>query len=152
MINAPLLAVVLGVLLTRLEFVQFLPDSGLKAIHSVGACAIPVALLMIGAIFRDLIRPGLFIRGKRALIMGVTLRMAVLPMAMLAAMMVIPASLELKQVMIVQAAMPCAVFPVILARHYGGDAPTAIRLSVVTSLMSIITTPLWITLGMKWLG
>ena len=152
MINGPLLAVIVGVLFTRIHWVQYIPDPGLMAIRSVGACAIPVALLMIGAIFRDLISPGLFAEGKRAMIMGVMLRMAILPLAMLATMLVLPVSLELKQVMVVQAAMPCALFPVILARYYGGDAPTAVRLAVVTLLISIVTTPLWIAVGLKWLG
>jgi malate permease and related proteins len=56
------------------------------------------------------------------------------------------ASGELRRVLYIQAAMPSAVFPIILARHYGGDPATAVRVVVATSVLGLITIPLWLAL------
>jgi predicted permease len=73
-----------------------------------------------------------------------------MPLLMLAVARYIPASPEMKQVLIVQAAMPAAVFPIVLARRYGGDPITAIRIVIGTSLVGFITIPLWLRLGMRF--
>jgi predicted permease len=56
---------------------------------------------------------------------------------------------ELKRVILLQAAMPAAVFPIVMAKHYGGDARTALRVVIATSLVGFATIPLWIRLGQK---
>jgi hypothetical protein len=76
----------------------------------------------------------------------------VLPAVLLAIAHFVPASRELKQVLVVQAAMPAAVFPIMLARHYGGDAATAIRIVIVTSLLGFLTIPFWLRIGMQAVG
>jgi predicted permease len=54
--------------------------------------------------------------------------------------------------MLLQAAMPSAVFPILLARHYGGDPPTAMRVVIGTSVAGLLTIPLWVRFGMRFLG
>jgi predicted Na+-dependent transporter len=44
------------------------------------------------------------------------------------------------------------VFPIVLSRMYGGDPATAVRIVVGTSALSILTTPFWLQVGMRWLG
>jgi len=48
--------------------------------------------------------------------------------------------------------MPAAVFPIIMARHYGGDPPTALRVVISTSVAGLVTIPLWIKFGMKFVN
>ncbi len=64
----------------------------------------------------------------------------------------LPASVELKRVMVLEAAMPAAVFPIVMARHYQGDPATAMRVVLGTSVVSLATIPLWIKFGMKFVG
>jgi hypothetical protein len=52
----------------------------------------------------------------------------------------------------VQAAMPSAMFPVILAKHYGGDPATALRIVLITSALGLITIPLWLKFGLVVIG
>jgi predicted permease len=47
--------------------------------------------------------------------------------------------------------MPAATLPIVLARHYGGEPATALRIVLGTSAVSFITTPVWIHFGLKWL-
>ncbi len=64
----------------------------------------------------------------------------------------LPASVELKQVLVLQAAMPSAVFPIVMSSHYGGDPPTALRVVLGTALLGLLTIPLWIKFGMHFAG
>ena len=75
------------------------------------------------------------------------LRLGVLPLLMLAAARWLPCPVELRRVMLIQAAMPCAVIPVILAKHYGGDPAMALRIILCTSAAGLLTIPWWIQLG-----
>jgi malate permease and related proteins len=56
--------------------------------------------------------------------------------------------MELKQVLVVEAGMPSAVLPIVLARHYGGAPGTALRIALSTSLLALVTLPLWISFGL----
>jgi predicted permease len=60
--------------------------------------------------------------------------------------------LELKRVIVLEAAMPAAVFPIVMARHYAGDPATAMRVVIGTTVVGLVTIPLWIRFGMQWLG
>ena len=83
---------------------------------------------------------------------ALALRMAVLPLGLLLLAKLLPASDELKRVMVVEAAMPAAVVPIVMARHYGGDPALALRIVLVSTAASFITTPLWTRLGLKLVG
>ena len=52
--------------------------------------------------------------------------------------------------LIVLAAMPAAVFPIVLARHYGGHPPTAIQVVVATGAVSLLSIPAVVAWGARW--
>ena len=54
--------------------------------------------------------------------------------------------------MVVQAAMPAAVMPVVLAKHHAGDTGVAVWIAVGTNVLALATIPLWIRLGMLIVG
>lgn len=60
-------------------------------------------------------------------------------------------SLELKQVLVVQAAMPAAMVPILLAKIYGGRPVVAVQIVIATTIVSILTLPYIITYGMRFL-
>jgi len=70
----------------------------------------------------------------------------------LAAAKWLPLSVELKRVLVVQAAMPAGVMPIIIARHYGGQPLTAVQIVLGTTILALITIPLWLRLGLAWVG
>jgi predicted permease len=55
-----------------------------------------------------------------------------------------------QSVLVVQAAMPVAIFPIVVTRAHHGDMPTALQVVLGTSAMGLIAIPLWIGLGMHW--
>jgi predicted permease len=56
------------------------------------------------------------------------------------------------QVMMLQAAMPAAIFPVVLIRLYAKDVSTALSVVLSTSLAALVLIPLWLGIGQWWLG
>jgi predicted permease len=151
-INAPLITILVALFLNFTGAGTFVPAGLLKMVHILGQCAIPLALILVGAIIADHLDE--FHRGESWRTIGgaAALRLGVLPLLFLLLARYLPASAELKRVIVLQAAMPAAVFPVVMASHYQGDAPTALRVVMGTAAISLVTAPLWIPFGLKFAG
>jgi hypothetical protein len=80
------------------------------------------------------------------------LRLAVLPATFLLLAKFAPVSIELKRVLVVQAAMPSGMLPLVLARHYGGQPLIAAQIIVGTTVLGLFVIPLWLQFGMAWAG
>jgi predicted permease len=148
-VNAPLVAILLALALNFSGVNQFLPQSLLIAIRWLGQCAIPMALILIGAVVADYLHEFHADFGWRTIALAVLLRLGLLPVLFLLIARYLPASTELKQVLVLQAAMPSAVFPIVMSRHYQGDPRTALRVVLGTSAVGLITIPIWIRVGMR---
>ncbi len=83
---------------------------------------------------------------------ALALRLGLLPVLILLLARYLPLSLELKRVLVVQAAMPAAVVPIIIARLYGGHPRTAVQIVLGTTAIGILTIPLWLRAGLAWVG
>ena len=148
--KGPIIAVVLGLLLMETGTDNYVPDFMGKFFAALGVCAVPLSLLLVGVALHDLIGKMKFDWkiGTGALLM----RLALIPVWILACAKYLPLGIELKQVLVVQAAMPAAMFPIIMARHYGGRADVAATVVLATTLVSLLTMPLVIAFGKFWLG
>jgi malate permease and related proteins len=150
--NPPLLAVVVGVIANLINLNRYLPEFILKVANMFGQCAIPIGLLLIGAIIADQAGEFYSVHGWSTIINGCLLKVGIVPVILLLIAKIVPCSIELKRVIILQAAMPSAVFPIIMARHFGGDVPTALRVVIGTAIISLVTIPFWLRLGMQIIG
>jgi hypothetical protein len=151
-INAPVIAILFALVLNTVGLNEHLPKAMLTGVHWLGQCAIPMALLLIGGMVADHLHEFHSKSGWRVIGAAVLLRIGVLPVLFLLSAKFLPASVELKRVMVLEAAMPAAVFPIVMARHYGGDSATAMRVVIGTSVVGLATIPLWIKFGMKFVG
>ena len=152
LLNAPLLTIAATLLLNLLIRRDQVPAAVLNAAHMVGQCAIPLGMMLIGATIADHVGEFRVHRGARAIALGCLLRLGVLPLLFLLLARVLPASVELKRVIVIQAAMPSAVFPIVLVRHYGGDPATALAVVMSTSIAGLLTIPLWLQIGFRLAG
>jgi len=116
----------------------------------LGNAAIPIGLLLTGSTICDDWYQARLRKGVGTVALAGGLRLVTLPVVFLALAVTLPVSGELQRVLVLQAAMPAAVFPIVLARHYRGDVGVALRVVVGTSLLALVTTPAWIVLGL-WL-
>jgi len=164
LINGPSIAIVLSVSLNLLGNSRFIPaafhehvvpcfDFLLLAIHLLGAAGIPLSIILIGAIFADHFRRE-EIKERLSLTLKITfwsilIRLVIMPTIFLTLAVWLPCTAEIKRVLIVHGAMGSAIFPIVLAKHYGGDAKTAFDTIVSNSLLSILTLPIWIAIGLR---
>lgn len=123
-----------------------------STIHFIGLCAIPLALLLIGATMADFWSEFRRTHGVGVMALAVTVRNLVCPLGFVFLALMLPISRELKETLVVQAAMPAGLLTLILTRHNGGNVPVALQVIFATSAASIITLPLWIHFGMHWVG
>jgi predicted permease len=151
-VNGPVIAIVCAAALHFAGARTWMPGVMLTAVHSLGATALPLGLILTGATFADHMRD--LSSNSRALTTGgaCLLRLGVLPLFMLALARWLPCPIELKRVIVIQAAMPCAVVPVILAKLYGGDPASALRIILFTSALGLLTIPFWLQLGLRWIA
>jgi malate permease and related proteins len=153
-LNAPLVALLLALLLNFL-CLHYTPPAPVMivgnifrtGIHWFGQSAVPMALLMIGAIVADHFEEARGGSAARVVSVSSLVRLGVLPVLFLLLAKYFPCSADLKRVLILQGAMPSATLPIVLAKHYGGDARVAVQIFLGTSLIGIVMIPLWIRLG-----
>jgi len=149
-LKGPIIAVVVGIFLLQTRMDHLVPDVAGRVLNMLGMCAIPVSLLLVGTTMYDLARD---VRMDwKVSTGGVLVRLALVPVAILALAKFLPLATELRQVLVIQAAMPAGVFPIVLSRHYGGRADVALQVVVATTLVSLVTMPLIVSLGMAWVG
>jgi malate permease and related proteins len=148
-LNPPVLTIVFTVILhfTRIPMPEFL----LIGTKMLGQCSVPIGLLLVGATVFDYTSTIRFFEQKRVIVGACLLRLGILPILFLLLAKVLPCSVELKRVIMLQAAMPAATFPILITKHYGGDVGTALRVALGTSAVSIVTIPVWMHFGTKYL-
>jgi len=150
LVNGPVIAVIVGLLLVALGWDVHCVGPARKAMSMIGVGAFPLAILITGCTIMDLVvaeKPSLKI------ILGSSLvRLVLAPIAFLTAAKYLPIATELRQVIVVQAAMPAAMTPIMLARLYGGRPAIAVQIVVFTTALSLLSLPWIITLGCEWIG
>jgi predicted permease len=146
--NPPLIALLVALSINTTGLDAHIPSWLERLISMLGACSIPVGILLAGAAIADLlIQKGVFSQLKVPAA-SILLRLGLLPMVFVLIAAYLPGlSVELRQVIMIQAAMPAGILPIVLARHYGGDASVAVKVVLGTTLASILTMPLWIRFG-----
>jgi predicted permease len=150
LLNGPMLAVGIGLLLVLLRLDQFVTGPLRTVISQLGVGAFPVAIMITGATMM-----GLSMAEKPSLkiILGsIAVRLCLAPAVILVAAKYLPMVEELRQVLVVQAAMPAAMTPIMLARLYGGRPGIAVQVVLATTLGSILTLPWIIYWGIQWVG
>lgn len=150
--SGPVIAILIAVPLNFIGAQERMPHFLYEGINLLGQCAIPMALLLIGATFADIAHKETIFTRIKIPITASVLRLAIIPALMLVFAWTLPFSTELKRVLIVQAAMPCGVFPIVLARYFDGSPEVAFKVVFGTTVLSFITMPLWIAFGTSIIG
>jgi predicted permease len=113
---------------------------------------VPSGLLLIGATLVKYLERPRELFDLRVTLASSVLRLGVLPLLFLVMAKFLPLPDDLKRVMIVQAAMPAGVMPLVIAQHYGGRPLTAVQIVIGTTALGIFLIPLWLRLGLVWIG
>lgn len=151
-VNPMVAALVIGLALNMTGWASVLPSIATQPIDLLGACAVPLGLLAIGASLYDNVRSGDSLWEPRVSLLGTLLRLGILPLLGLWLAWYFPLSVELKRVLVLQSAMPAGIMPIVLAKHYGGQSMVAVRIVIASTAMGLLTMPLWIRFGLKLIG
>jgi hypothetical protein len=149
-VNPPICTLVIAVAVNLSGLV--LPAVIMRGVDMLGVCAIPFGLLLCGVTLDTYLKEPRQLFDARTTPAACLVRLAVLPAAFLLMAKFAPVSLELKRVLVVQAAMPSGMMPLVLARHYGGRPLIAAQIIVGTTLLGVLVIPLWLAWGMAWAG
>ncbi|MBC2605406.1 AEC family transporter [Pelagicoccus albus] len=150
--NPMVFALLLGLALNISGWGSELPSPVTSSISMLAGCAIPLGLMAIGSNLFDHIKEGEKLWGARESLLSVFLRLGLLPIAGLLIAVFFPLDIELKRVLVFQAAMPAGIMPIVLAKHYGGQPIVAVRVVFATTAIGFVTMPLWIHFGLQLIG
>ena len=151
-INGPFIAVVLALILNYTGSYLWIPDILLTTMEMLGRCAVPMAVLMIGATIGRFATTGIFRDAFRVAASSVVARLVVTALLILCVARFLPISADLKRLLVIQAAMPAAVFPIALARLFGGQPQVAIQVVLATSVVGLVSIPFVIAWGLSWVN
>lgn len=150
LLNGPVIAVSVGLTLVALGLDDQVTGWARRAMSMIGVGAFPVAIVITGCTIVDLVgseRPSFKVMAGSSVV-----RLVLAPFAILCAAKFLPLPTELRQVLVVQAAMPAGMTSILLARLYGGRPAVAVQIVLVTLLLSFLTLPWIITWGSQWIG
>ena len=142
-----IIAVTVGLIfmLTQVQLPSFL-DSALK---DVGNCNTAMSMLVIGTILAD-VKPKDMLDKSIFIFSG--LRLILIPLLVYVGCVLLPIDSLVTGVSVLLAAMPAASTTAILAAKYDGDAPFASKCVVTTTVLSLLTTPVWSMVLLKGIG
>lgn len=149
-LSPPVIALLVSAPLNLLGWDAYIPVAITQFAAVLGGAAIPVGVLMIGASIYELTPALRSAKYWQFDLGGSVMRLLILPALMLAVVAFVPLPLPLRQVLVIQMAMPCGIFGIVLAKHYGGSPIAATHIVLPTCLLGLITIPLWVQLGLKF--
>ncbi len=149
LINGPIIAVFVGLIITALGWSDHATGAWRTAMSMIGVGAFPLAIFITGCAIMDLVtdeRPSWKVALGAAVV-----RLALAPAMILTAAKLLPLATELKQVLVVQAAMPAGLTSILIAKMYGGRPAIAVQVVIATTVLSLLTLPWIITWGSRWM-
>jgi predicted permease len=156
MLNPIVLSILIGLALALLRIDTVVPKLGMDVVMGfltmLGAASFPLGILMFGVTLSDVMQTPAWYRDWKTPVGGIVLRLLLLPAMMLVIGKWLSPGAEFDRVLAVQAAMPAAVFPLLMARSYGGDENTAAKVIVFTTIASLLTIPLVLPIAQWWLA
>ncbi len=144
-----LLAVILGLSLAWLGLGSYVAHPPImKTLEMIGNCATPLCLILFGCSMRDL-----WVDMKwevKPIVCGLVTRLLIAPILILFLAWILPVDDIIKRIMVIQAAIPSAVIPIILAKRFGGQPNLGTQILLTTTVVAFITLPIWLTIGHKF--
>ncbi len=150
LVNGPVIAVTIGLTLVALGLDDQVTGPPRDVMRMIGVGAFPLAILITGCSMMDLV--GSEKPSWKVIVGSAVVRLVLAPLAMLSAAKFLPLPMELRQVLVVQAAMPAGLTAILLARMYGGRPAVAVQVVIATTVLSLLTLPWIITWGSAWIG
>jgi predicted permease len=146
------MSVGLAVALRQTGWDALVPGPFMYMCQQLGRCSVPMALVLGGAIIYDYSSRFQIATAWKPLVFALLLRLVLLPLFLLALARWTTDTDELKQVLLLQASMPAGTFPIVMTRLYNQDVETAWIVVVGTSVVGLLSIPIWMAIAKQFLG
>lgn len=139
--SPPLCGVLLGLSLVCLNL--SLPKVILTTCGYLGQLATPLALIFVGITLQH-------INWKETpwgkdLLAGLVSRLVLAPAVLLILLKIIPLPQNMAQVFIIQSSLPCMAVISVMSAYYGADKEYASTMIALTTVVGMITVPIWMS-------
>ncbi|MDD4716448.1 MAG: AEC family transporter [Oscillospiraceae bacterium] len=121
-----------------------LPDFIMESSRYIGEMTTPLAMLFIGIVLHS-IRPG-DIRLDRDIVVLILARFLICPLTVVLLERFIPLPPLMAKVFVIQSAMPAMTSTGVVAKSYGADYEFGTLVTVLTTLISMISIPVYMVL------
>jgi hypothetical protein len=133
-----LIATYLGILVMLTGFTP--PLLLYRLLFSLGSCTVPVSMMVVGAILAA-VDPRTVLSRLTAYYTFV--RLLLIPLLVMGILLILRPAPMVAGISIILSAMPAGATTPILAEKYGGDSALASKIVFVSTLLSVITAPLF---------
>jgi predicted permease len=148
-INPISVAMVVALVLNRTGWAEQLPSCFFRTVDMMGGCAVPCGLLLVGLGIPALL-DGFRVRSDARIAVGsIALRNLLIPALFVAGGLFLGLPKEVSRLLIMLAAMPAALLPIIMCQHYKVAPQVSMRVIVATTLAGVATLPFWLWVGNK---
>lgn len=146
-INAPLLAILFSILINLLGIGFHIPPFLQTTTTVLGNVSIPLGIILAGTAIHDSASSARWKNMTKVIVLAPVLRNGLIPLLMLCFGLMLPLSPYLENVLVVEAAMPAAMFSLVITKNYKGDIPTATIVFLASNIVGMLTIPYWIKFG-----
>ena len=123
-----------------------LPEFLMKTISGLSSCNTPLSMMLVGMMLAEMNPRGLI---DRTMLFYTGVRLIVIPGVVFLLTMFLDIDPLLRGIAVIIAGMPAPITTALLSAKYDGDETYATGMIFVTTIVSLITLPIWcVALGM----
>lgn len=126
----------LAAMLAGIDFPVFVENT----ITGISNCNTPLSMMLIGMMLAEMNPKGLI---DRTMAFYTTVRLLLIPAVIFAVTFLLPVPPLLRGITVIIAGMPAPVTTALLSAKYGGDERYATAMIFVTTILSLVTLPVW---------
>lgn len=135
----PCIVAIYAGVIVMVSGVQF-PTFVEKTITGISNCNTPLSMMLVGMMLAEVKPKGLI---DKTMVFYASVRLLIIPAVVFALTAYLPIDSMLRGITVIMAGMPAPITTALLSAKYGGDEQYATGMIFLSTLLSLITLPLW---------
>lgn len=135
----PCIVAIYAGVIVMISGVQF-PTFVEKTITGISNCNTPLSMMLVGMMLAEVKPKGLI---DKTMVFYASVRLLIIPAVIFALTAYLPIDGMLRGITVIMAGMPAPITTALLSAKYGGDEQYATGMIFLSTLLSLITLPLW---------
>ena len=135
----PCIVAIYGGVIIMISGIQF-PTFVENTITGISNCNTPLSMMLVGMMLAEVHPKGLI---DKTMVFYTFVRLALIPAVVFAITAFLPIDSMLRGITVIMAGMPAPITTALLSAKYGGDEEYATGLIFLSTLLSLITLPVW---------